>query len=248
MLGVDRAQNGGVGSSDVVEFCSFTKAIEHLGDRWSLLVVREIGVFGPQGFNTLARGLPGRISTSVLTERVRRLESLGVITHDDGETGSSRYRLTAAGEALLPIIMGLRGWAAAWIPDDPAMLERDPDIVLAWLVARVDRTAQPHPRAIIEIWSGRHEELRAWLILEAGTEPYGCHHDPLLEQQRYLLVRLGPEVLLALARGQRAWTAAVADGSVRVTGDPALIRDLAGWFSPAPAPASHRIDTTQVMT
>ena len=115
MLCVDRAQNGGVGSSDVVEFCSFTKAIEHLGDRWSLLVVREIGVFGPQGFNTLARGLPGRISTSVLTERVRRLESLGVITHDDGKTGSSRYRLTAAGEALVPIIMGLRGWSAAWI-------------------------------------------------------------------------------------------------------------------------------------
>ena len=42
-----------MGSSEFVGYCSFTKAIEHLGDRWSLLIVRELGMFGPQGFNDL---------------------------------------------------------------------------------------------------------------------------------------------------------------------------------------------------
>lgn len=224
-----------MGSGDMVAFCSFTKAIEHLGDRWSLLIVRELGVFGAQGFNDLGRGLPGRISRSVLAERLRRLESLGVITHDRGVLGQACYRLTSAGEELLPIIMSLRGWAADWIPDDPAMLESDPDVVLAWLAARVDRPAQPDRRAVIEIWSGRHEEFRAWLVVEAGSQPYGCRHDPLLEQERYVLVRVGPEVLISLARGQRAWSAALADGSVRASGDPALVHGLAGWFTAADA-------------
>ncbi len=54
-----------MGSSAKTEYCAFTKAVEHLGDRWSLLIVREIAQFGPQGFNTLATGLPGRVSRSV---------------------------------------------------------------------------------------------------------------------------------------------------------------------------------------
>ena len=69
-----------MGSSEFVGYCSYTKAIEHLGDRWSLLIVRELGTFGPQGFNDLVAGLPGRISRSVLADRLRRLETLGLVS------------------------------------------------------------------------------------------------------------------------------------------------------------------------
>jgi DNA-binding HxlR family transcriptional regulator len=48
-----------VGSSESAGYCSFTKAIEHLGDRWNLFILRQISTFGPQGFNDLATGLPG---------------------------------------------------------------------------------------------------------------------------------------------------------------------------------------------
>ena len=82
-----------MGSSDVVEFCSFTKAIEHLGDRWSLLIVRQLGTFGPQGFNDLVAGLPGRISRSVLADRVRRLQTLGLVAR--APTRRTRPRPTA---------------------------------------------------------------------------------------------------------------------------------------------------------
>ena len=68
-----------MGSSEFVGYCSYTKAIEHLGDRWSLLVLRELGMFGAQGFNDLTTGLPGRISRSVLADRLRRLEVLGLV-------------------------------------------------------------------------------------------------------------------------------------------------------------------------
>ena len=64
-----------MGSSDPDDYCPFTKAIEHLGDRWSLLILRQLGAVGPLGFNALATGIPGRISRSVLLDRLRRLNS-----------------------------------------------------------------------------------------------------------------------------------------------------------------------------
>ena len=87
-------------------YCSFTKAIEHLGDRWSLLIVRQLGVFGPLGFNELARSLPGRISRSVLIERLRRLETLGLVERREG-AADKRVReavVTPQGQALIDSI------------------------------------------------------------------------------------------------------------------------------------------------
>jgi DNA-binding HxlR family transcriptional regulator len=59
------------------QYCPVAKAAEILGDRWTLLIVRDL-LFGPVGFNELARGLPG-ISRSVLSGRLRHLERLGLI-------------------------------------------------------------------------------------------------------------------------------------------------------------------------
>ena len=114
-------------SQEFPGYCSFTKAIEHLGDRWSLLIVRQLGMFGALGFNELIRTLPGRISRSVLTDRLRRLETLGLVSRE-GPTG---YRLTTVGAGLMPVLASLRGWAETWLPDDPAMVEREPVTVIS---------------------------------------------------------------------------------------------------------------------
>jgi len=222
-----------VGSSDFVGYCSFTKAIEHLGDRWTLLIVRELGVFGPQGFNDLVVGLPGRISRSVLSERLRRLETLGLVVRADRGARAVPYRLTSAGESLLPVIMSLRGWAAEWMPEDPTMVDRDPDVLLAWLGRRADPSRLPAERVVVELRTGDREQTRYWLVLQQGAAPYGCLTDPLLEEQRYLHVLAGPEVLLTLATGRRSWRDALGDGAVLAYGDPDLLEGLPSWFRPA---------------
>jgi DNA-binding HxlR family transcriptional regulator len=126
-------------SARVNDYCSFSKAIEHLGDRWSLPILGQLVVFGqPMGFNDFANGLPGHISRSVLADKLRKLEELGLISRGHGRYDP--YRLTAVGNALAPTILSLRGWAEAWLPEDPALVERDPDVVLAWLAQRVDAT------------------------------------------------------------------------------------------------------------
>ncbi|MGV9743326.1 winged helix-turn-helix transcriptional regulator [Rhodococcus zopfii] len=196
-----------MGSSEFVGYCSFTKAIEHLGDRWSLLIVRELGMVGPQGFNDLATALPGRISRSVLADRLRRLETLGLVSRGEGPGARPAYRLTAVGDGLMATLGSLRVWADTWLPDDPGMLDRDPDIVLGWLAQRVDPGRAPERPVVLELRLRHRYDRRYWLVLQRGVEPYGCLTDPLLDASRY--VYLG--VFAAGAAGAR-------QGTVRMVG------------------------------
>lgn len=219
-----------MGSQEIPGYCSFTKAIEHLGDRWSLLIVRQLGTFGPLGFNELTRSLPGRISRSVLTERLRRLETLGLVARD----GPAGYRLTTAGTGLMPVLVSLRGWAETWLPDDPAMVEREPAIVLAWLAQRVRPEHLPSEPVVLEFWPHDHGRC-FWLVLQDGVAPYGCLTDPLLDTGRYVYVRCALTTLLALAHGRQDWRAALADRSLTTTGATDLCRRTPEWFAPLAA-------------
>lgn len=221
-----------VGSSEFIGYCSFTKAIEHLGDRWILFILRELSTFGPQGFNDLVTGLPGRISRSVLADRLRKLESLGLVTHPDG----APYQLTAAGTDLIPTIVSLRGWAETWLPDDPDMVERDPDVVLAWLAQRADPTRLPDRPVVIEFTTHHQREHRWWLVLQRDAEPYGCLRDPLLDGTRYVYVRAAIPTLLALASGRRDWARAIDDRTLLISGPPELANGVTDWFTSTDVP------------
>jgi DNA-binding HxlR family transcriptional regulator len=218
-----------VGSSEFTGYCSFTKAIEHLGDRWNLFILRELSMFGPQGFNDLATGLPGRISRSVLADRLRKLENLGLVAH----AGGAPYRLTAAGTELAPTILSLRGWAETWLPDDPDMVEHDPDVVLGWLARRAVPGRLPERPVVMEFTTHHRHEHRWWLVLQRGAEPYGCLRDPLLGETRYVYVRAAITTLLALARGRRDWAEAIDDGTLVISGAPELASRVTEWFTPA---------------
>jgi DNA-binding HxlR family transcriptional regulator len=212
------------------DYCSYTKAVEHLGDRWSLVILRELVLHGTSGFNAIAAGLPG-ISRSVLAARLRKLEELGLITRDRGTgAGVPGYCLTPAGHELQPIMRGLWTWSKRWVPEDPIWAERDPDVIIAWLSHRVDRSALPNGRTVIQLDIEGTNAKRGWLVLELKVEPALCIEDPCLPVERYVYVEADATALYPIARGLRAWTDAIADGSVRVFGEPELVRALPMWF------------------
>jgi DNA-binding HxlR family transcriptional regulator len=228
-----------MGSSAKTEYCAFTKAVEHLGDRWSLLIVRELAQFGPQGFNTLATGLPGRVSRSVLAAKLRKLEEIGLVTRDPAGLGrSAPYCLTPAGEQLVPTLMSLWNWAEHWIPEDPEMAKRDPTVILWWLRHRVNPAAAPPQQMAIEIEMPQADPERAWLLLARDAEATICLEDPMLGDERYVYVEADADHLLPLARGQRTWSDAIADGSVSVYGPPELMSAIGDWFVPHSANGS----------
>ncbi len=232
-----------MGSSEYVGYCSFTKAIEHVGDRWILLIVRELGMSGPLGFNELATALPGRISRSVLAERLRRLEVMGLVSRVDGRSTHAPYQLTAIGCALMPTILSLRGWADTWVPDDPEIVEREPAIVLDWLAHRVARERLPTRPVVAEFRLHHQPDRRYWLVMQRDNEPYGCLTDPFLAPNRYVYLESAMSTLLALARGRLTWSAAFEDGSLAAAGDPDLVSGVSEWFHRSPehsdAPPAH---------
>lgn len=225
-----------MGSSAKGDYCAFTKAIEHLGDRWSLLIVRELFMFGPQGFNTLAVGLPGRVSRSVLSTKLRKLDELGLITRCPPGSRHAPYCLAPAGEQLVPTLKSLWQWAERWVPEDPSMAQRDPTVLAFWLSRRVISSAVPERQTVVEIVVRGPQETRSWLLLEPGGPPEVCEEDPRLDQSRYVYLEADAAGLLPVARGERAWSAALADRSVELYGEPELVAAAPGWFGqPSPA-------------
>ena len=223
-----------MGSSAQTEYCAFTKAVEHLGDRWSLLIVRELAMFGPQGFNTLAAGLPGRVSRSVLAAKVRKLEEIGLLARDPSVRGrSAPYCLTPAGEQLMPTLKSLWSWAEHWVPEDASMAQRDPSVILWWLRHRVVPAAAPPQQVAIEIDMPEARPDRTWLLLARDTEPNVCLDDPMLGEDRYVYIEADAGDLLPVARGERNWADAIADGSVNAYGPPELVSAMTGWFAAA---------------
>ncbi len=217
------------------DYCSYTKAVEHLGDRWMLLILREIGLHGPIGFNALVASLPG-VSRSVLTRRLRKLEMMGLIARAPALRGQpAPYRMAPAGQQLAPTLMSLNEWAQRWVPEDPDIANHDPDVITFWLTLRADAARLPEPPAVMVFDTGDRHVPQLWLVLERGETPSLCLEDPLLPDGRYVHVEAGADALFPIARGLRDWTAAMADRSVRLFGDPALIRELPSWFQPVGA-------------
>jgi DNA-binding HxlR family transcriptional regulator len=94
------------------QHCGIAHALDLVGERWALLVVREL-VLGPRRFTDLRDGLPG-IATNVLSQRLRQLEQSGIVTRRrlPPPAASTVYELTPYGHELVPILLDLGRWAA----------------------------------------------------------------------------------------------------------------------------------------
>jgi DNA-binding HxlR family transcriptional regulator len=92
--------------------CGIARALDAVGDRWAMLVVREL-IFGPKRFSQLRDGLHG-VSPNVLSQRLRDLEDGGIVRRDalDPPAGVAVYGLTARGLALEPVLLELGRWGS----------------------------------------------------------------------------------------------------------------------------------------
>src|SRR5690242_21611800 len=83
------------------EYCSLAKALDVVGERWTLLIVRELALRGACRYTDLRNGLPG-IASNLLAHRLRELEKAGVITREDAPPpiATTLFRLTPRGEQL----------------------------------------------------------------------------------------------------------------------------------------------------
>ena len=205
------------------QYCPISRAVEVLGERWSLLIVRDM-LCGATRFNDLARGNPG-LSRSLLAKRLRQLQHAGVVERVDGE-----YVLTAAGEDLRPIVFSLGDWGARWQFGDPRDHELDPELLLWWIHDRLDFSGFPDQRLVLH-FVFTDERRRFWIVRDS-TGPSLCMSDPGFEVDLVVRAELG--ALYEVWLGRRQLRAALRDGSVELLGPPAMVRRVPQLFLLSP--------------
>jgi DNA-binding HxlR family transcriptional regulator len=108
------------------QFCGLARSLDRVGDRWTLLVVREL-LLGDRTFRDLRSALDG-ISPSLLAQRLTELADDGLVVRNEAprRSKSVEYRLTDAGRALEPVIIELIRWGSRWMLQGPGDDRTDP--------------------------------------------------------------------------------------------------------------------------
>jgi DNA-binding HxlR family transcriptional regulator len=220
------------------QYCPIAKGSEILGDRWTLLIVREM-LGGAMGFNELQRGLPG-ISRSVLTDRLRSLERAEIVERRTGPKGRTlEYRLTPAGRDLEPVVQAIGEWGVTWAFTDPRPEELDPDLLIVWMARHVDREQLPADRIVIQ-FDFRGPAKRYWMVLERSDVSV-CLQHPGFDVD--LEVRVDTATLYRVYLGRAELGAAMRARKLTMSGPQAVQRAFGRWFVwSAFAPASREAD------
>jgi len=203
------------------------RSAEVLGDRWTLLIAREM-LHGVSRFNELERCLPG-ISTSVLSQRLRHLQAVGLVVREEEDPHrSAEYHLTAAGRDLRPVLQALGDWGATWAFGDPDVAELDPDLVVRWISRHLARDMLPPHRVVVEFDVLGRANRWYWLVIETDDVSI-CLHDPGFPTD--VTITADVETLYRVYLGQLSMGQAQRAGRMELSGEPGVVRDAPGWFA-----------------
>jgi DNA-binding HxlR family transcriptional regulator/putative sterol carrier protein len=194
------------------QYCAMARALDVLGERWTLLIVREL-LTGPKRFKDLLDGLPG-IGTNLLAGRLKELEGEGLLrrTTLPPPAGSAVYKLTGRGRDLEPVLMGLARWGVDLLGQPRPGEAFKP----AWAVQAMKATFRPEAaRWVRETYEFRVGEDVFHVRVDDGvSEPeYGPAWEP------DLILRTDPDTFLALVSGRIEASDAIEVGRLEVEGD-----------------------------
>ncbi len=195
-------------SRSYVDRCPIARALDVIGERWALLVVREL-LLSPQRFSDLQRALP-RASTNMLTDRLRELEARGVVTRRvlPPPSASSVYELTDRGHALEGVLDALGAWGAA----EPAPANGSLSAVAVLIFLRGRAREQPDPPAgVWEVWL----DGQPWTIRGSEGTLKIAPGAPARADSR---LETDPGTLNDLLLDPSGLDRAIADGTVRLDG------------------------------
>ena len=201
------------------QYCSVAKALDVIGDRWSLLIIRELLLQGPCRYTDLRNGLPG-IATNLLSDRLRELEAAGLVRREEAAppVATTLFRLTEAGVQLEPALDALGAWGirymtqpdagdefrSHWFAFPVAVFLHDSDPDGPPLSIELRPGGRP---AVVEVCGG---EVRTRL----GQAP---SPDLILD---------GPPLLILGLLSARLTPAEAVDRGLSITGDVAVLRRL----------------------
>jgi DNA-binding HxlR family transcriptional regulator len=215
------------------EACRFAHALDVIGERWGMMVVREL-LLGPKRFTDLREGLP-RASTNILAERLRELEERGVVRRRKlpPPYGSSVYELTDWGRELEPIVTQLGAWGAR-SPFPPDSQEIGADSIVLALRSLFDPEAAAGLEARYELLLG---EERFEVGVAAGELRLSRSESAPGERVGEAAIATQPDTLAAVLAGELPLEEAIASGAFEVEGSRRAVARFLKLF-PMPEPCA----------
>jgi DNA-binding HxlR family transcriptional regulator len=210
------------------QFCPVAKAMECLGERWTLLILRELHM-GATRFNELQRGL-SLISPTILTKRLNDLAAAELILRKKipGQRGYE-YFLTRSGRETLPILKVVGEWGMCWARGDLRDSDFDVELLMLYLQRSIRTDNLPGSQSIIRFHFTNLKKLNNWWLIVKDNNVDVCLEDPGHEVDVYFTTDL--QTMVGCWMGDKAYSAAIKDGSLKLVGPSALTRNVQDWLS-----------------
>jgi DNA-binding HxlR family transcriptional regulator len=209
------------------QFCPVAKATEIIGEKWTVLVLREL-LLGTTRFNDFQRAI-SRMSPTLLSKRLRHLENCGIVIRKklSGQKGFE-YRLTAAGKELAPLIEVLAIWGMRWARAQLTDDELDVEFLMREVQRRLQTEHLPDGQTVICLMFDELVKYKTWWLLIDGDVVDLCTDDPGKEVELYISSSV--RTIVEVWEGDLDMRTALRNGSIEALGSRHLIRTMPDWF------------------
>jgi DNA-binding HxlR family transcriptional regulator len=220
------------------QFCPLALSSEIVGERWTPLILREL-MCGSSRFNDIHRGIP-RMSPTLLADRLKTLETAGIVERRRSEKVITGYYLTEAGAELAQVIEGLSVWGKTWLPATLSREQADPDLIMWDLHRRIDLNCMPSTRTVIrfDFTDQPKPKRHRWIVGDVSSIDL-CITDPGFEVD--LFVETDSRTMMWVWYGDIPLKRAIDDGAIMLDGPRRLCEMFPTWLLLNPlAPVPRR--------
>jgi DNA-binding HxlR family transcriptional regulator len=210
------------------QFCPIAKATEIIGEKWTLLIIRE-ALMGSSRYSDFQRGL-SLISPTMLSKRLDSLVSHGLLMKKKipGQRGYE-YFPTASCSELLPIIVSLGEWGMRWARSNLTTRDYDVELLMLYLQRSIVPANLPGNESIIRFKFSDIDEMSEWWLVVTGDLVDVCVKDPGKDVDVYFTSTV--KTMADIWMGETTYRKALAERSLKIVGNSALTRNVTTWMN-----------------
>lgn len=210
------------------QFCPLAKAMDILGERWTLLILRELHM-GATRFNEIQRGL-NFISPTILTKRLNYLAATEMVMKKKipGQR-SYEYFLTRSGKETLPIIEVISEWGMCWARGDMSDSDLDVELLMLYLQRSIKPEQLPGNQTVIKFQFTNLRKFSNWWLVVKRDNVDICLEDRGHEIDVYFTTNL--QTMIKCWMGEKNYNSAIKDQSLSLVGPSILTRNVESWLN-----------------
>jgi DNA-binding HxlR family transcriptional regulator len=210
------------------QFCPVAKATEVIGEKWTLLIIREL-LMGGSRFNELHRGL-SLISPTILSRRLESLAEHGLVLKKKipGQRGYE-YFPTESCQELLPIIRSLGDWGMRWARSNLTENDYDVELLMLYLKRSIVPKKLIGKETVIRFNFTDIDSYPDWWLVVKGEEVDLCVNDPGKDIDVYFTSSV--KTMADIWMGDNTYKKAIRDGAMKIVGEKGLTRNITPWMN-----------------